>query len=544
MKNNRGSIFVNLVAIIGAVLIFVGIAWLIAKNWHQIPNFLKITILIIATAASFISGVLVRAKEHEGAGRALIVLGALLYFLSIFLISQMYHLATTLQHYAWLFFLGWVLILVSSYLLKSPENLVISMILFFPWLILQYISSVMHASITGENGMIIAFVLLFLSTGIILFSSSIFHKSINHKFTNIYRFWTAFYFLLIFYIISFQSLLPLLSEYSFQGGALTIFWIFFVVLAVLCFIFAILFAASRNSISYKEILIFIGVVLLIFILILSTKIGAGLVGQCTPVTCYNYNNAIDCNSAPSSLLCGWSEMEGGTRNGYCRQINCDSFETELTCNTAPEKLDCTWKADNISQTGYCTRAYCYQYDSETACASAPSNLDCSWSNNRCNQNSSLNDPLNPLNTYQICNEFTNNKADCSEQELCAWNAGPYYGIFGLGRGQLPTQIWILWILINFLFIGFIILVLAYAQMTGSRKMINLGLIFFILEIISRYIGFWLNFRGYLAFSILAILGGIILILGSIYIPKWRKRLINDAPSIEQQNTPKNEKRTN
>ena len=507
MKNNRGSIFVNLVAIIGAVLIFVGIAWLIAKNWHQIPNFLKITILIIATAASFISGVLVRAKEHEGAGRALIILGALLYFLSLFLISQMYHLATTSQHYAWLFFLGWVIILVSSYLLKSPENLVISMILFFPWLILQYISSVMHASITGENGMIIAFVLLFLSTGIILFSSSIFHKSIKHKFTNIYRFWTAFYFLLIFYIISFQSLLPLLSEYSFQGGALTIFWIFFVVLAVLCSIFAILFAANRNSISYKEILIFVGVVLLIFVLVLSTKLGAGLVGQCTPVSCYNYNNAIDCNSAPSSLLCGWDEMEGGIQNGYCRQINCDNFETELTCNTAPAKLDCT------------------------------------WSNNRCNQNSSLNDPLNPLNTYQVCNEFTNNKADCSEQEVCAWNAGSYYGIFGLGRGQLPTQIWILWILINFLFIGFIILVLAYAQMIGSRKMINLGLIFFILEIISRYIGFWLNFKGYLAFSILAILGGIILILGSIYTPKWRKRLISDTPYIEQQSTPKDEKRT-
>ena len=85
----------------------------------------------------------------------------------------------------------------------------------------------------------------------------------------------------------------------------------------------------------------------------------------------------------------------------------------------------------------------------------------------------------------------------------------------------------MWIVINFLFIGFIILMLWYGQAVDSKNIINLGMLFFVLDIISRYIGFWLDFEGYLAFSILAILGGIILIAGSWFIPKWRRSLIKE-----------------
>jgi len=50
----------------------------------------------------------------------------------------------------------------------------------------------------------------------------------------------------------------------------------------------------------------------------------------------------------------------------------------------------------------------------------------------------------------------------------------------------------------------------------------------VLEIISRYIGFWMGFRGYFAFSMLAILGGLMLIFGAILIPKWRRKILEQA----------------
>ena len=82
------------------------------------------------------------------------------------------------------------------------------------------------------------------------------------------------------------------------------------------------------------------------------------------------------------------------------------------------------------------------------------------------------------------------------------------------------------------FIGFIILVLAYGQSVGSKAIINLGFLAFILEIISRYIGFMMQFSGYLMFSILAILGGIILIAGALLIPKWRRKIMKEAKEPE------------
>jgi len=55
---------------------------------------------------------------------------------------------------------------------------------------------------------------------------------------------------------------------------------------------------------------------------------------------------------------------------------------------------------------------------------------------------------------------------------------------------------------------------------------------FSLEIISRYIGFWLDFKGYFAFSILAILGGLMLIFGARLIPKWRRKILEKTKRTE------------
>tara|TARA_Y100000031_G_scaffold90828_1_gene99920 strand:+ start:42 stop:1604 length:1563 start_codon:yes stop_codon:yes gene_type:complete len=481
-KSNK---FIAVVATIGAVLIFIGFAWLIAKNWHQIPNFMKVFILVGSTLAAFVSGVMLRQREHEGVGRSLITLGALLYILSLFLISQIYHLATGMQHYAWLLLFAWTIILVTAYFLDSKENLVVAMLTFFPWVVLQYMSSISRVSLDSPGGPVFSFILIFLSAGALLFGLSTLHNSIKHKFTNLYRFWTVFYFLLIFYIMSFQSFLPVLSEFSFEGKAFSVFLVLFILLCFFGFIIGTLFATSRKSGSIKEIAGFIGILAILFFLILATKAGAGQMGTCNAKSCYDFKAAAECNAAPDPLVCEWNTDR---LKGYCNQPNCWSYKTESECNSANPKLTCNWE------------------------------------NNRCNQEQRPNN-----NAYQMCREYNNQKESCVDQELCKWR--PSYSIWGSSKG-LPTSLWFLWIVNNIAFIGFIVLILWYGQRVGSTKIVNLALFAFVLEVITRYIGFWLDFRGYFAFSVLAILGGLLLIFGAWFVPKWRRKLISETKQSE------------
>jgi len=481
-KSNK---FIAMIAIIGAILIFIGFAWLIAKNWHQIPNVIKIMILGFVTLAAFVLGVFSRQHHQEGLGRSLITLGALLFILSLFLISQIYHLPTTTQHYAWLLLFAWVTILITAYLLDSPENLVVSMLTFFLWVFLQYSSSVLKSG-GFRGGSIFGLILIFLSTGALLFGLSSLHNSIKHKFTNIYRFWTILYFLLIFYTLSFQLNLPVLSEYSLKGITSSVFLVLFTLSCFFGFIMGTLIAFNKGSISLKEIFGFIGVLVILFILVLSTKAGVGLTGTCYAKTCYG-------------------------------------FKTEVECNSAPDPLVCEWVVNQWNPEGDCSPASCYNYKTEVECNSAVTKLDCNWENNRCNEQKRLNH-----NAYKICSKYNNQKKNCAEQELCRWS---YHNSWSILKG-LPTILWLLWIFNNLVFIGFIVLILWYGQKIGSIKIVSLALFAFIVEIITRYIGFWFHFRGYFAFSILAILGGFLLIFGAWFMPKWRRKIINETKQSE------------
>lgn len=453
-KSNR---FIAIVAVIGAILIFIGFAWLIANNWHQIPNAAKIFILVFAILAAFTSGVKIRQNNHLGVGRALITLGSLLYLISVFLIAQIYATPSGLQGDAWLLFLCWTVILLIAYILDSNESLVISMITFFIWVILQYLASISSLSFSSDNELIFSVILILLGAGALLFGLSILHNSLGHRFTNTYRFWTVFYFSGIFYLLCFQYLLPMISEYSFEGGAFSPFFMIFMLICFFGFIIGVFFAGRKNSSLLKEILGFVGVLVVLFILVLLTKIGAGLMGHCGEKTCYDFKSELECASAPTPLVCGWeTKSSTGLSTDFCGDL----------------------------RTG-----------------------DARWS----------------TAVYEICIKNNNHEENCIQNPLCKWQ--PTSDFFNVGR--LPTNLWLLWILNNAVFIGFIILILWYGQQVGSTKIVNLALLVFILDIISRYIGFWMDFKGYFTFSVLAIFGGIMLILGAWLIPKWRKNLLEN-----------------
>src|SRR3989338_5046726 len=134
--------FGAVVATIGSILIALGIAWLIALNWAVMPSALKVLILVLATAGAYTAGVLFRTHYYEKIGGSLLVLGALLYTLSIFLIAQTFNLSTSLQSNAWLLLLSVVGILFATYVLDSSPSLVIALSEFLVWISLQYFSFV------------------------------------------------------------------------------------------------------------------------------------------------------------------------------------------------------------------------------------------------------------------------------------------------------------------------------------------------------------------------------------------------------------------
>lgn len=371
--------FGAVVATIGSVLIALGIAWLIALNWSDIPSALKILILITATAGAYVAGVLFRTHDYEKIGSSLLVLGALLYTLSIFLIAQIFNLATSMQAYAILLLLAWVGILLASYVFNSSQSLIIALAEFLVWISLQYFSFV--ELFRGEFSVgILTIIYLVVDVG--LYGLTQIHKSTNHKFSSVYRYWTAFYILLLTYILSFQTLLTVLWPKGFELTAnVLVFLVIISILAIVLAITGIFMSVSKNKLSGKEIIGFISLVFL-YILLISL----------------------------ASLVAG-------------------------------------------------ERVF---------------------------------------------------------------------------RGSISGGLWVMWLFDNILFILVILSVIGYGTRYRSVKIVNLAITFFALDIITRYIGFVLDFGGQIGFAIMSIIGGIILIAGGWGIEKWRRRLIEKTKEKSQQ----------
>ncbi|MAG91111.1 hypothetical protein CMO83_00375 [Candidatus Woesearchaeota archaeon] len=375
-KNKIGAAsFGTIVAVIGSVLISLGIAWLIAQNWHQFPAAVKIFILLLATSAAFVSGTMLRVKGYPGIAKALLVLGSLLYTLSIFLIAQIFATETTVQGTAWLFLLAWVGVLASAYIFDSPISLIVALVEIIIWLVLQFVAFGVSSGDMVSSG-ILAF--YFLATGVLLYGLSLLHKSAKHKFAAVYRIWTIFYFLAFTYVLSFQAFIPYMwSEESASSTPAVIFLILLVLLSVVSLIAGIARSLKSKNISQKEISVVLATIVVLAIL-----------------------------------------------------IGITSFAVE---------------------------------DS---------------------------------NNY----------------------------IFG-GGSNAPLVNWAIWIVINIAFIFLILAVIGYGTWQKSTQIINLGIVFFALDIVTRYIGFIMDLWGYTSLAIIFISGGIVLLVGGWFIERWRKNLI-------------------
>mgnify|MGYP001568945602 CR=1 FL=1 len=189
--------FGAIVATIGAILIAVGVAWFIALNWAEIPSAFKVVILVLATAGAYTAGVLLRINDYEKIGGSLLILGALLYTLSIFLIAQIFNLAVSIQAYAFLLLLSWAGIFLAAYIFNSSASLVIALAEFLLWISLQYFSFIELFNFSEKNFAVGILAIIYLVIGVGMYGLTQIHKATDHKFSNVYRYWTAFYILLL-----------------------------------------------------------------------------------------------------------------------------------------------------------------------------------------------------------------------------------------------------------------------------------------------------------------------------------------------------------
>ncbi len=487
-KNKKGEIsFLNIVATIGAVLIFVGVAWLIAINWESIPNVLKTLILVLATFLTFSIGIYMRMQDYEKIGRSLEVLGSLLYTLTIFLIAQIYNIVNSVQGYANLLLLALIGVIAVAYILKSPESLVVGLIEFLGWINLQFFALALSAkNIMPFSTSVYAFLLL--SSAVFVYGLSLWHRVWDNQFTRIYEFWTVFYALCLAYVLSFQVIIPRLWEEGISFNSQTIFFGVFLIISLMVFFSGAFYAINKNTIKNLELLAVLGFIIIFTILIMISGLTTGLMGICSAKSCYDLNTMNECNNAPVNLYCEWE----GSR---CDNIRCSDFETKEECSNAPADLNCNWV--NYTASERCSGEGSYELR---------------------RQNS------------DICSQHNNEKKACEINNLCKWR--PTTSIYGR-RGNAPFIIWFVWIIVNIFFILFILSVIGFGTLRGSTKIVNLGLVFFVLDIITRYIGFMIDFWGYTSMAFLSIIGGILLIVLAWGVTKWRKKLISEVKETKK-----------
>jgi uncharacterized membrane protein len=622
--------FVAIISTIGVILIALGVAWLLAQNWHYIPSFLKIIILLGLTSLAYVIGVVLREREYSGVGNALITLGALLYTLSVFLIAQIFFTSTGPQGIAWLFLICWVGVLIAGYFLNSRTLLFIAGIEFIIWTFIQssafsgdlfsgnsnykmilipfftvtgcVIASVFFSyiykpskenlysligiivsffiyliplavinklSLQGvafvvllslivfiitsyisrskaemfmsflyfliwliiqssaffekDNGSfsIVYFLFLFLISGTLFYGAGLLHRAYNHEFSKIFQWFSVFYFLLFTYIISFQALIPFIWEYELKISSYSMLFLSILGLgSLIVFLSGIFISANKKEVSGKEILVVIIIILVLTGLIFLTKLSPNTLGTCYTKSCNDFKDSNFCDSSPQRLNCEWI-------NNQCSVISCGNYLDQATCTSNYDDMLCVWDRR-------CIKKSCGNFKTPTECGNAPTILGCGWRNNSNYQNNGQcylqNYNFVQSNAQSIaentCNTHTNNQEECISQGDCKWN--PSRSSRLRKPGEVSFNLWLGWIIINIFFVILILAAIGYGSLEKFLEIINLGIAFFVLDIITRYIGFIMSFWGYTSLAVIFITGGIILIVGGWLITRWRKKLIIKA----------------
>jgi uncharacterized membrane protein len=121
-------------ALLGAILVGAGVILVVGANWESVPRLLRLLLLMALIALFYASGFVLAhsRRSHPAIGRALILLGSLIWGASIFLVAQSYHVGAEggERSAILLWFLG---VLPIVYILRSPEHAALAVILLWFW---------------------------------------------------------------------------------------------------------------------------------------------------------------------------------------------------------------------------------------------------------------------------------------------------------------------------------------------------------------------------------------------------------------------------
>ena len=93
-RSRAGGRFVAIIAGLGAVLLGIGVILFFAANWQTLPARAKVGLALGAIAGTYWAGWRLAFEDgrYPRTGRALLLLGALLYGAGIWLVAQVYHM--------------------------------------------------------------------------------------------------------------------------------------------------------------------------------------------------------------------------------------------------------------------------------------------------------------------------------------------------------------------------------------------------------------------------------------------------------------------
>lgn len=117
---------IPLFAILGSVLVGVGVIVFFASNWQEIPRYGKLALIFVVMAITYGSGYTLSSESRfPRVGGALTFLGALFFGAAIFLVAQVYHMKINDPNLLLWWFLG---VLPLAYLSGSTATFTLSLV--------------------------------------------------------------------------------------------------------------------------------------------------------------------------------------------------------------------------------------------------------------------------------------------------------------------------------------------------------------------------------------------------------------------------------
>ncbi len=536
MFNKKGQTsFGTIVGVIGSILIALGVAWLIAQNWHQMPAPLKIIILLGTTSVAYFAGTMLRTRDYSGIAKALFILGGLLLTLSVFLIAQIYFISSSPQGIAWLWMIAWVGVLLSAYILASPEMYWIVVAEFGIWVISQEIAffgnrNYILSALFLVNGIATAF------TAISLFYQPVkTEKKVHGKWfiAAIVAFLALWYFSRYFFrffmvpLVSSDKKIELLdTQKLFVGLAISefIYWIALLFLKV----------STTQGSAWTILVTLIILVFISYNFSSSSSLSASMIIFIAWLIIQYFAFYGKSNNTPSLgilafyiLSCGiimyglslWhrsGEHEFGKIYQHWTTIYFLIFTYILSFQVL---LPYIWSKD----AAYTTNSLIFLFF--LALLSLISLIIGIVASIK-SSNVEVKEIGFAVSCIVLLLILIGSTALVADEKTSS--------LFGGRVENVSLGLWGVWIFSNVLFLIVIIGIIGYGTWQKLPSVINLGIFFFSLDILTRYIGFIMDFWGYTSLALIFITGGIVLLGGGFLIEKWRRNLV--AKSQTQQSS--------